>query len=135
MVPDGCYESAFIAAVGADAFDTLKCFVTVGWMDPAQLKGVGADFVKRYKEKHGKAPEEYAAYGYEAAAVVLEALRVMGKKDREAVRNAVVGTKNFDKGLLGKWSFDADGDTTLQPLTVTTIEKGKFRSVKVMGTK
>ncbi len=135
MVPDGCYEEAFIDAAGKDTFDTLKCFVTIGGMDPAHLKGAGADFVKRYKEKHGKMPSAYAAYGYEAAAVVLEALRVVGKKDREAVRKAVVGTKDFDKGLLGKWSFDADGDTTLQPLTVATVEKGKFKAVKVMGTK
>jgi branched-chain amino acid transport system substrate-binding protein len=67
--------------------------------------------------------------------VVLEALRVVGKTDREAVRKAVVGTKDFEKGVLGKWGFDADGDTTLQALTVAAVEKGKFRAVKVMGTK
>jgi branched-chain amino acid transport system substrate-binding protein len=55
----------------------------------------------------------YAIYGYEAAAVVLEAIKSVGKKDREAIRKAVVATKNFDKGVLGKWSFDANGDTTL----------------------
>ena len=135
MVPDGCYDKAFLDAVGSDALDVLKCFVAVPGMDPSRLKGAGAEFVKRYKEKHGKAPTAYAVYGYEAAAVVLEALRTVGKKDREAVRKAVVGTKDFDKGLLGKWSFDADGDTTFQPLTVATIEKGKFKAVKVMGVK
>jgi branched-chain amino acid transport system substrate-binding protein len=135
MVPEGCYENAFIDSAGKDTFDDLKCFVTIGGIDPAHLKGRGADFVKRYKEKHGKNPIAYAAYGYEAAAVVLEALRVVGKKDRAAVLKAVVGTKDFDKGVLGKWSFDADGDTTLQPLTVATIDKGKFKAVKVMGTK
>lgn len=134
MVPDGCYEQAFIDAVGADVFAALKCFVTVGGINPAHLKGAGADFVKRYTAKYDKAPQAYAVYGYEAAAVVLAALAA-GKKDREAVRKAVVGTTDFDKGLLGKWSFDADGDTTLQPLTVTTVEKGQFRAVKVMGTK
>ena len=135
MVPDGCYEQAFVDSAGADVFDTLKCFVTIIGMDPAYLKGAGADFVKRYKEKYGKVPDAFAVYGYEAAAVVLEALRAVGKKDREAVRKAVVGTKDFDKGLLGKWSFDADGDTTLQPVTVATVDKGTFKSVKVMGTK
>ncbi len=135
MVPDGCYELAFVNAVGAEAFDALKCFVTIGGIAPAHLKGAGADFVKRYTEKYGKAPDADAVYGYEAAAVVLEALCAAGKKGREAVRKAVLTTKDFEKGLLGKWSFDADGDTTLQPLTVATIEKGQFRAVKVMGTK
>ena len=135
MVPDGCYELAFIDVAGKDTFDELKCFVTIGGVNPAHLKGVGADFVKRYKERFKKEPETYAPYGYEAAAVVLDALRAGGKKDREAIRKAVVGTKDFDKGVLGKWSFDADGDTTLQSLTVATVENGKFKSVKVMGTK
>ncbi|MCI0703052.1 MAG: branched-chain amino acid ABC transporter substrate-binding protein [Planctomycetia bacterium] len=134
MVPDGCYEQAFVDGAGEATFDTLKCFVTIGGIDPAYLKGAGAEFVKKYKEKHKKDAEAYAVYGYEAAAVVLEALRVVGKKDREAIRKAVVGTKDFAKGLLGKWSFDADGDTTFQQLTVATIEKGKFKSVKVLGT-
>lgn len=135
MLPDGCYEEAFIDTAGKDTLDAIKCFVTVGGLDPARLKDRGADFVKRYKDKHGKNPVAYAVYGYEAAAVVLEALRSVGKKDREAIRKAVVGTKDFDKGLLGKWSFDADGDITLQPLTVAAIEKGKFKAVKTMGVK
>ncbi len=135
LVPDGCYEQAFIDSARADVLDALKCFVTVGGIDPGQLKGAGAEFVKRYKDQHKKSPDAYAVYGYEAAAVVLEALRAVGKKDREAVRKAVVGTKGFEKGLLGKWSFDEYGDTTLQPLTVATVEQGKFRAVKVMGVK
>jgi branched-chain amino acid transport system substrate-binding protein len=135
MVPDGCYEEAFIKAAGEAALDAVKCFVTIGGINPASLKGRGAEFVKRFKEAHKREVTATTVYAYEAAAVILEALRAVGKKDREAVRKAVVGTKDFDKGLLGKWSFDENGDTTQQPLTVTTIEKGKFKAVKVLGVK
>lgn len=133
MLPEGCYEPAFVDAVSADAFEVLKVFVTVTGINPAHLKGAGADFVKRYTDKHKNAPTAYAVYGYEAAAVVLEALRAAGKRDREAVRKAVLATTDFDKGLLGKWGFDANGDTTHQPLTVATVEKGRFKAVKVLG--
>lgn len=135
MLPDACYEQALIDALPADFFDVQKVFVTVGGLNPSKLTGAGADFVKRYTEKHKRAPSTHAVYGYEAAAVVLDALRAVGKKDREAVRKAVVSTKDFDKGVLGKWSFDANGDTTFQPLTVATVEKGRFKAVKVMGVK
>ncbi|MFM8273388.1 MAG: branched-chain amino acid ABC transporter substrate-binding protein [Gemmata sp.] len=134
VLPDACYEDAFIDSAGR-ALDALKVYVTVGGINPAHLKGAGADFVKRYTGKFDKAPDADAVYGYEAAAVVLEALRAAGKRDREAVRRAVLSTTDFAKGLLGGWSFDADGDTTHQPLTVTTVEKGKFRAVKVLGAK
>ena len=57
----------------------------------------------------------------------------MGKRDREAIRKAVLATKDFDKGALDKWSFDADGDTTLQQMTVSKIAEGKFVPVKVVS--
>lgn len=132
VVPDGCYEGAFVDAAGAFSVNG-RCYATVGGIDPSQLKGPGAEFVKRYKEKFGKEPEAYAVYGYEAAAVVLAAIKSAGKKDREAIRKAVLATKDFDKGVLGKWGFDADGDTTLQLTTVSKIEDGKFKPVKVLG--
>ena len=50
--------------------------------------GPGAEFVKKYKEKYKNDPEAYAVYGYEAAKVVLEAIKKVGKKDREAILKA-----------------------------------------------
>jgi branched-chain amino acid transport system substrate-binding protein len=132
IVPDGCYELAFIDATGADNLNG-HCYATIGGLDESELKGAGAEFVKRYKEKHKDDPWAYAVYGYEAAAVVLESIRKVGKKDRETIRKAVLATKDFDKGALGKWSFDANGDTTLQQIVVSRIDKGKFRPVKMIS--
>ncbi|HJZ59495.1 MAG TPA: ABC transporter substrate-binding protein, partial [Gemmataceae bacterium] len=104
----------------------------IGGYDPSQLTGAGAEFVKKYKAKFQKDPEAYAVYGYEAAKVVLTAVKAVGKKDREAIRKAVLATKDFEAGALDKWGFDADGDTTLQQLTVSKIEGGKFKPLKVV---
>jgi branched-chain amino acid transport system substrate-binding protein len=132
VVPDGCYEQAFIEGARQEALNG-RCYATIGGIDPSQLKGRGAEFAKRYKEKFKVEPEAYAVYGYEAAKVVLEAIKTVGKRDRDAIRKAVLATKDFDKGALGKWSFDADGDTTLQQLTVSKIAEGKFVPVKVIS--
>jgi branched-chain amino acid transport system substrate-binding protein len=129
MVPDGCYEEAFITGAGADVVNG-RCYATIGGKDPSELTGAGAEFVKKYKDMYGTSPEAYAVYGYESAKVVLEALKKIGTKDREAIRKAVVETKDFDKGALGKWSFDADGDTTLKVLTISKVEAGAFKPVK-----
>lgn len=131
MVPDGCYEQAFIRS--ADGPDLVNCFATIGGTDPSMLtSGAGAEFVKRYKEKYQKEPEAYAIYGYEAAKVFLEAFKGVAKKDRTAVIEACLGTKDFNAGAVGKWSFDANGDTTLQQLTISKIEDGKFVPVKTV---
>lgn len=127
IVPDGCYEKAFIEGAGADLFKELTCYATIGGKDPSLLTGAGADFVKKYKEKYKADPEAYAVYGYEAAKVFLEAAKKVGKKDREELRKAVLETKDFDKGVLGKWGFDANGDTTLQEITISKIVDGGFK--------
>jgi len=129
FVPDGCYEEAFIKAAGPEVLNG-RVYATIGGKDPSQLTGAGAEFVKKYKEKYKSDPEAYSVYGYEAAKVFLEAVKKVGKKDREEIRKAVLATKDFSAGCLGSWSFNDDGDTTLQVLTISKIENGKFKPVK-----
>ncbi|MBO0697006.1 MAG: branched-chain amino acid ABC transporter substrate-binding protein [Zavarzinella sp.] len=131
IVPDGCYEMAFITSAGQE--NLSNCYVTMGGIDASLLTGPGAEFVRRYKEKYGgNEPEAYAVYGYEAAKVVLESIKAVGRKDRAAVVKQCVETKDFDKGALGKWSFDANGDITLQNMTISKVEGGKFKPVKTI---
>jgi branched-chain amino acid transport system substrate-binding protein len=133
IVPDGCYEAAFIQAAGANVFKTLTCYVTFGGLPPEKLEGKGKEFVDRYKAKYKTMPEGYAVYGYEAGLVAVEAIKRAGKKDREAITDACLGIKDFDKGALGKWSFDANGDTTMSTLSVMKVENGDFAFVKLFS--
>jgi branched-chain amino acid transport system substrate-binding protein len=125
VAPDGCYEKAFITAAGTDAVNGLA-YVTFGGVDPAKLTGPGKKFVDGYKARYGNTPEAYAIYGYECGKVVMEAIKKVGKKDRDAIREAGVATKDFDQGALGKWSFDANGDTTQANFTVSAVKNGDF---------
>ncbi|MFM7035911.1 MAG: branched-chain amino acid ABC transporter substrate-binding protein, partial [Planctomycetia bacterium] len=89
MVPDGCREQAFIDAAGAAILEG-RCFVTFGGLPTERLSGKGADFVARYRSRFGEIPEGYAVYGYEAAQVVLRAIRDAGVKDRRAIADAAL---------------------------------------------
>lgn len=131
MVPDGCYENAFITSAGADNLNG-RCYVTFGGMPPSELTGDGAEFVKRYRAKYDSDPEAYAVYGYEAAKVALEALRIAGTKDRAAVVAACAGIRDFE-GALGTWSFDENGDTTLVAASGNIVEDGAFKFVKSLS--
>ncbi|MBI2377154.1 MAG: branched-chain amino acid ABC transporter substrate-binding protein [Deltaproteobacteria bacterium] len=131
MVPDGCFEDAFIQASGADVANE-RAFVTFGGVPPAKLTGKGAEFVERYRAKFGGEPEGYAVYGYVAAQVALEAIAAAGTKDREAIRAKVAGGKQTD-GALGTWSFDANGDTTLSTMSGNLVKGGKFEFVTLLG--
>jgi branched-chain amino acid transport system substrate-binding protein len=131
MVPDGCFENAFIEAAGATNVND-RVFVTFGGLPPSELKGKGAEFVTNYRAKFHSEPEGYAVYGYVAGKVALDALRKAGKKDRDAVREAMVGLGQTD-GPLGAWKFDANGDTSLTNMSVNTVKDGKFAFVALMS--
>jgi len=131
MVPDGCREQALIESAGKDNLDD-RTYVTFGGLPPSQLQGRGKEFYENYKKKYNAEPEAYAVYGYEAARVVLEGIKRAGKKDRESIRAAIAGLRDFD-GVLGKWSFDQNGDTSLKVMAVEEIKDGKFTPVKIVG--
>ncbi|HEV8639201.1 MAG TPA: ABC transporter substrate-binding protein [Chloroflexota bacterium] len=127
MGPDGVAEEAFIKDAG-DAAE--NAYITFGGLPADKLTGPGKAWYDKYKAKYNAEPEVYAVYGYEAAKVALDALQRAGKKDRGAIRDAVFATKDFEKGALGKWSFDQNGDTTLTTMSGQQIKGGKFTFVK-----
>jgi branched-chain amino acid transport system substrate-binding protein len=128
MVPDGCYEEAFIESAGARVND--RVYVTFGGLPPSEQRGAGLRFVERYRQQHSADPDVFAIYGYEAASAVVEAIRRAGKKDREAILEACLAIKDFSRGALGTWSFDENGDITNSQISGNAIRDGKFVFVK-----
>jgi branched-chain amino acid transport system substrate-binding protein len=129
MGPDGIAESAFLDAAGDAAEGT---FSTFGGLPADQLTGKGAEFVTAYKAKYGGELEAYTAYGYEAANVVFAAIEraaATNPADLAALRAAVLkeisATKDY-AGVLGTWSFDANGDTSLTEMSGSKVEGGEF---------
>lgn len=53
--------------------------------------------------------------------------------DRAAVRDAVMGTKDFDSEL-GRFSFDANGDTSLKTMSGSRVQNGEWKFVSLIGT-
>jgi branched-chain amino acid transport system substrate-binding protein len=128
MGPDGTFEQALIDAAGKDAEGV---YATFGGIPPQQLTGDGKTWYESYKKKFNSEPEPYAAYGYESAKVVLNAINKVCKNDRTAIREAVLATKDY-KGVLGTWSFDANGDTSLKTLSGSVVKNGKWEFVQLL---
>ncbi len=122
MGPDGIYQQGFLDEAGEAA---NGAYITFGAVAPSKQSGKGAEWYRNYKVRFNAEPEVYAAYGYEATKVALDAVKRAGKKDRNAIREAVLATKDFD-GILGRWSFDANGDTTLTTISGREVKDGKF---------
>ncbi|MDQ3128796.1 MAG: branched-chain amino acid ABC transporter substrate-binding protein [Chloroflexota bacterium] len=136
MGPDGIFESEFLQAAAASAQGT---YITTTAVPPDQLTGKGAEFIKAYTAKHPNNPVEgYTAYAYESANVLLAAIERAAAKNpadipalRALVLDEVKATKDFD-GILGKWTFDADGDTSLVDVSGLIITGDQFKFDKVI---
>jgi branched-chain amino acid transport system substrate-binding protein len=130
MGPDGIYEQAFIDAAGPAA---EASYITFGGVPPSKLTGKGAQWYQSYKQQFNAEPEAYAAYAYESAKVVLQAISTAAgscathnsAQCRGAVRDALFTTKNFD-GVLGQWSFSDTGDTTLTNMSGRQVKNNAF---------
>lgn len=128
MGPDGIFEKALIDAAGKDAEGV---YATFGGVPAKELKGTGQKWYESYKTKYKAEPEAYAAYGYESAKVIVDAINKVCKNDRDAIREAVLNTKDFN-GVLGTWSFDPNGDTSLTTLSGNVVKNGKWEFVNVL---
>ena len=134
--PDGIFVDSLIEQAG-DASEGI--FVTFGGLPQSELSDKGKEFVKNYESKYDDSIQPYTAYAYEAANVMLDAIEKAaeesgGAPDRAAVLEQILATKDYD-GVLGTWSFDEDGDTTLTELSVQKVEGGKFKLDRVLDVK
>ncbi len=134
MGPDGIECAEFLKAAGPAG---EGAYATFGGVPAEKYTGKAADWLKAFTAKTGeKAPDPYAIYGYEAARVVLAAILKAGDKanDRATVLANVMGTKDYD-GVLGKWSFDANGDTTLTQFSGAIAKGGAWVFSKELAVK
>jgi branched-chain amino acid transport system substrate-binding protein len=122
MGPDSLKDTAFLQAAGTAAEGVL---CTLGSLPAQQMNEAGQAWYKAYRQRYGAEPEAFAIYGYEAAKVALAGIAKAGVKDRAAIRNAVMSTRDYP-GLLGTWSFDANGDTSLSAMSGFEVKNGEF---------
>jgi branched-chain amino acid transport system substrate-binding protein len=81
-------------------------------LDPSHLPGKG--FAAQFEQRFHRAPGPYAAYGYEAMELALQAIGGAGtdaSSFRDNVRNDVFGAHR-DGSALGSYSITSEGDTT-----------------------
>ncbi|MFN8637024.1 MAG: branched-chain amino acid ABC transporter substrate-binding protein [Chloroflexota bacterium] len=122
MGADGLYQQGFLDEAGDGAEGALLTFGTVA---PSKLTGRGAEWYRSYRVRFNAEPDTYAPYAYEAIKVALDAIKRAGKKDRALIRDALLATRDYD-GILGRFSFDANGDTTLTTISGREVKNGKF---------
>ena len=103
-------DAELVPEVAAEPDGTLA---TAAALYPGQLPAAGRRFAREFAAEYGRPAGPYAAYGYEAMAVILDSIeRASEPTDRTAVIDAFFATSERDS-VLGPYSIDEVGDTTL----------------------
>ncbi|MGQ9857483.1 MAG: ABC transporter substrate-binding protein [Thermodesulfobacteriota bacterium] len=81
-------------------------------------------FTKEYRELYGSDPNQFAALAYDAAGLLVEALKKVGVEDRAKVREGLLGIRGFE-GATGPITYEHGRDPAKE-LVKITIRDGKW---------
>jgi hypothetical protein len=123
--PSPLDSPAFVAAAGAAATGVL---VTEFRAD-ADLRARADQFERQYRQRYDARPDASAAAAYDAARVLIEALRRAG--DSAGYRQFPLALPTA--GVTGDLHFDSSGNRT-DPLQVLTCRDGRFIPISPNGT-
>lgn len=127
--------------LGGDTFEAPE-FIEIGGKDvegvyfsthysaDAPITPASEEFVALYKAEFGKAPNTFAALGYDCYMLVLDAIERAGVVDPVAIRDAMAETKEF-MGATGIITLDENGDAT-KSAVVLQVQDGEFKLVDVV---
>jgi branched-chain amino acid transport system substrate-binding protein len=147
IIITGYYPEAALIAKQARQFGIKSVFVGGdGWDDPALISIGGkavedsyysnhfsADakapivqaFVQKYKEKYGRDPNAFAALGYDAFKLLVDAIKRAGGTDPEKLRQAIADTKEFE-GVSGKITIGPDRNA-VKPALILQVKDGTLK--------
>jgi branched-chain amino acid transport system substrate-binding protein len=119
---DGCYGAEILKGAGFPAAEGLYATIAApNLLDNPDAKPFVDSFVKKY----GQQPENYSITAYDAALVIIDAVKRVadgGKEvNRANVRDAIQVSKT--KTLQGAVSFDENGDITNREVSVFQIHR------------
>jgi branched-chain amino acid transport system substrate-binding protein len=131
--PDGVADTTFASTKdGIPTEVANRTKVTIATLSPDQYPPEGQEFFKSYTQKYGEAnPDPYAIYGYEAMELALDAIKRSKTGDKADVVKALFSTKDRHS-VLGNYSIDANGDTSLTDYGVYSIKDGQLQFDKTI---
>ncbi|MBI4676590.1 MAG: ABC transporter substrate-binding protein [Elusimicrobia bacterium] len=116
---DRLVTPAFLEEAGEAAEGVTATY----WLDLERKDFAWTSFQKRFRKRFGKDPDEFAAYGYDAANLVLLAIR-RGGLNRFRIREVLYAVPSY-AGVSGTMVFDPTLNNVTPPV-LTRVKGGRF---------
>jgi branched-chain amino acid transport system substrate-binding protein len=115
------WESPELIAIGGKAVE--GAYFSTHYSADSQSASVTA-FNERFRARWGIETNALSALGYDAAMVLIDAIRRAGTTESAALRDALAATKDF-AGATGRITFDAQRNPT-KSAVVLTVKDGRY---------
>jgi branched-chain amino acid transport system substrate-binding protein len=123
------WESEKLLEIGGDALN--GCFYSTHFT-PENKDPKTAEFVKKFKARwSNETPDAYAALGYDALYILVDALKRTGGTEGPKLRDAIAATKNFS-GASGVTTLDKDRNAS-KPATIIAVKDGRLQFYKTVA--
>ncbi|MFN3648779.1 MAG: ABC transporter substrate-binding protein [Armatimonadota bacterium] len=113
------WDSPTLTSVGAQYF--TDCYFS-NHFSPEEDRPEVKEFVEAYRRKFNEEPNALAALGYDSVKLVVDAARRAGSMERQAIRDALEQTKEFN-GVAGRVSIDAQHNPVKSAVVVKVEER------------
>jgi branched-chain amino acid transport system substrate-binding protein len=97
---------------------------------PADPRPIVQDFIKKYTEKYGAAPDALAVLAYDAANILMTSIQDAKSADPSVVKDAMLKVKV--EGVSGEITMDQFGNP-IKAAAITAVKDGKTEFVKFVA--
>jgi branched-chain amino acid transport system substrate-binding protein len=125
MVGGDGYDGPELVGVGGSGAENVY-FSTHSLMDAKSGSAKMKAFITAYNKEYGHDPESaFAALGYDAVYLMVDAIKRAGSADSRAIRNALAATKGFE-GVTGAVTYQPGQRIPQKTVTIVAIKNGVY---------
>lgn len=118
-------EAPELIAVGGDAVEGMR--FSTHYSAEAAVREASKVFADAYQKKYDKIPNAFAALGYDAYMLILDAIEAANSAEPQAIRDTLAGFENHE-AVTGMLTFDENGDP-IKSAVILGVEGGQFKYI------
>lgn len=119
------WDAPELIEIGGDAVNGVR--FSTHYHPKGAITPVSEEFVKLYKEEFGREPNAFAALGWDAYMLLVDAIERAGTVDGDAIKDALYETEEFE-GVTGWITINEIGDA-VKTAVIKGVEDGEFTFV------
>ncbi len=123
LLAGDAWDAPELIEIGGEAVEGV-C-ISTHYHPKGAITPISKKFVELYKDKYEKEPNAFAALGWDAYMLLVDAIERAGSVDPEAITDELYKTEKFE-GVTGWITLDENGDA-VKSAVIKTVEGGEFK--------